>query len=118
MNNGKKDSLPGLGENIESALCYLGLWVTGLIFYLISHKNKKIRFHAAQSLIFFGIVFIVKVALSFIPLIGKVFASTFNFIEAACAVIFALIAFNKTNEFNIPLISNLAKELSEAHKLP
>ena len=43
----------GLEENIEAALCYLGLWVTGLIFYLIDDKNKTIRFHAMQSILVF-----------------------------------------------------------------
>ena len=43
----------GLEENIEAALCYLGLWVTGLIFYFVDDKNKAIRFHAAQSVLVF-----------------------------------------------------------------
>ncbi|MFH1101383.1 MAG: hypothetical protein V1726_05040 [Methanobacteriota archaeon] len=43
----------GLEENIEAALCYLGIWVTGLIFYFIDNKNKTIRFHALQSILVF-----------------------------------------------------------------
>ncbi|MCX6666243.1 MAG: hypothetical protein NT038_09360 [Euryarchaeota archaeon] len=43
----------GLEENIEAALCYLGFWVTGLIFYFVEDKNKAIRFHAAQSVLVF-----------------------------------------------------------------
>jgi uncharacterized membrane protein len=43
----------GLEENIEAALCYLGIWVTGLIFYFVDDKNKTIRFHAAQSVMVF-----------------------------------------------------------------
>jgi uncharacterized membrane protein len=43
----------GLEENIEAALCYLGIWVTGLIFYFVDDKNKAIRFHAAQSVLVF-----------------------------------------------------------------
>jgi uncharacterized membrane protein len=43
----------GLEENIEAALCYLGIWVTGLIFYFVEDKNKIIRFHAMQSILVF-----------------------------------------------------------------
>lgn len=117
MNDEKRNSVLGFGENFESALCYIGLWVTGLIFFLISKKNKKIRFHAAQSFIFFGIIFIVKTLLSFIPLIGKILTSALNFVEVGCAVIFALIVFNTSNEFNIPVVCRIADELTKTDKL-
>jgi len=43
----------GLEENLEAALCYFGLWFTGLLFYFIDDKNKTIRFHAMQSILVF-----------------------------------------------------------------
>ena len=43
----------GLEENIEAALCYLGIWITGLILYFVDDKNKLIRFHAMQSILVF-----------------------------------------------------------------
>jgi uncharacterized membrane protein len=43
----------GLEENIEAALCYLGIWITGLIFYFVEDKNKLIRYHAMQSILVF-----------------------------------------------------------------
>jgi uncharacterized membrane protein len=43
----------GLEENLEAALCYLGIWITGLIFYFVEDKNKLIRFHAMQSILVF-----------------------------------------------------------------
>jgi uncharacterized membrane protein len=43
----------GLEENVEAALCYLGVWITGLLFYFIDDKNKFIRFHALQSVLVF-----------------------------------------------------------------
>jgi uncharacterized membrane protein len=44
----------GLAENVAGALCYLLGWVTGLIFLLID-KRPSVRFHAAQSIIVFGV---------------------------------------------------------------
>jgi len=49
---GEKGEL-GLEENIAGLLCYAGLWVTGLVFFLID-KRPSVRFHAAQSMVLFG----------------------------------------------------------------
>jgi uncharacterized membrane protein len=43
----------GLEENFEAALCYLGVWISGLFFYFVEDKNKFIRFHAMQSILVF-----------------------------------------------------------------
>jgi uncharacterized membrane protein len=43
----------GLDENIASVLCYLLVWVTGIIFYLVEKNNKTVRFHAMQSVLTF-----------------------------------------------------------------
>jgi uncharacterized membrane protein len=43
----------GLNENTAGLLCYLGLWVTGLIFFL-TDKRPFVRFHGAQSIAVFG----------------------------------------------------------------
>jgi uncharacterized membrane protein len=43
----------GLEENIESVLCYLFIWISGLFFFFVEDKNKFIRFHALQSILVF-----------------------------------------------------------------
>ena len=45
--------------NTAGLLCYLGIWVTGIIFLIIERKNRIVRFHAMQSLVTFGILNIV-----------------------------------------------------------
>lgn len=49
----KQKATFGLDENIASAICYLFIWVTGLIFYLVEKDNKMVKFHALQSIITF-----------------------------------------------------------------
>jgi uncharacterized membrane protein len=53
MENKPVKTALGLEENIESALCYAGIWVTGILFFLLEKDNKNVRFHALQSLIVF-----------------------------------------------------------------
>lgn len=43
----------GLDENLTGALCYLVLWITGIVFYLLEKDNKFVKFHAMQSILVF-----------------------------------------------------------------
>jgi uncharacterized membrane protein len=54
----------GLSENVAGLLCYLLGWLTGIIFLLID-KRPFVRFHAAQSIVVFGALFIFRIILSF-----------------------------------------------------
>lgn len=54
----------GLQENVAGLLCYLLGWLTGIIFLLID-KRPFVRFHAAQSIVVFGALFILRIILSF-----------------------------------------------------
>lgn len=56
----------GLDENIATALSYVLGFVTGIIFFFIESKNDHVRFHAAQSVVVFGGIFIISIALSFL----------------------------------------------------
>ena len=57
----KKESMVAfnLPQNTAGALTYVLGWVTGLVFLLIEKKNAFVRFHAMQSLIFFGALMIL-----------------------------------------------------------
>jgi uncharacterized membrane protein len=50
-------------------LSYLGGWVTGLIFLLLKREDRFVRFHAMQSLIFFGAMSMVTTVLRFVSFI-------------------------------------------------
>ena len=57
-------------ENLMGAAAYLLGFITGIIFLLVEKDSKFVRFHAMQSTILFGAVFIANLVLGFIPLIG------------------------------------------------
>ena len=42
-----------LEENVASLLCYVLMWLTGIIFYLVEKENKTVKFHAMQSFLTF-----------------------------------------------------------------
>ena len=60
----------GLQENVAGLLCYLGMWVTGIIFLILEPKNRFVRFHALQSIVVFGGLTIVGFIFGFVPYFG------------------------------------------------
>ncbi|RZN61457.1 DUF4870 domain-containing protein [Methanonatronarchaeum sp. AMET6-2] len=53
----------GLNENIAGALCYLLGFLTGILFYFIESENSFVRYHAVQSIVIFGGIFVLYIVL-------------------------------------------------------
>jgi len=51
-----------MAENVAGLLCYVLGWITGIIFFLID-KRPSVRFHAAQSIVVFGGLHVINIAL-------------------------------------------------------
>ncbi len=52
----------GIDENVAGLLCYVLGWVTGIIFLLID-KRPFVKFHAAQSIVVFGGLTVIRIGL-------------------------------------------------------
>lgn len=52
------------------ALAYLLGFITGILFLLLEKKSRFVRFHAMQSTILFGGIFLLNIALGFIYIPG------------------------------------------------
>ena len=59
----------GLAENVAGLLCYVLGWITGLIFYL-TDKRPFVRFHAAQSIVVFGALTIIRIIVGMLFVTG------------------------------------------------
>jgi uncharacterized membrane protein len=55
-------STEGLQENVAGLLCYVLGWLTGVIFLLID-KRPWVRFQAAQSIVVFGGLTVIRIGL-------------------------------------------------------
>lgn len=62
-------SSEGLAENVAGLLCYVLGWLTGIIFILID-KRPFVRFHAAQSIVVFGALTVIRIGLGIVMGIG------------------------------------------------
>ena len=54
---------PGMSENTAATLSYVLGWLTGIIFFLVD-KRPYVRFHAAQSIVTFGGLHIIRAVLA------------------------------------------------------
>jgi uncharacterized membrane protein len=70
------ESQTGLDENVAGALAYLFGFVTGILLLVVDGENEFVRFHAAQSIAVFGLLFGASVLLGVVgAVVGALFAS-------------------------------------------
>ncbi len=109
-----------LSARIEALLSYGLWWVGGLAFFFVERKNRFVRFHAAQSIIFFGAVSVllgVLQLISIIPLLGFLlsvpisFASTIITIIAVVTWLFMMVQMYRGKNVRIPIVSGYAESL-------
>ena len=61
-------------EKLKGAAAYLLGPITGIILLLIEKDNGYVRFHAMQSTLVFGAIFLLNVVLGIVPLLGWIVA--------------------------------------------
>jgi len=113
-------SSTGLSARTEAILGYLFWWLGGLVFFVIERKNRFVRFHAAQSIIFFGGVSVLLEVLhliSLIPLLGFLLAIPISFASSIITVIailtwlFMMFQMYRGRNFRIPIVGGYADSL-------
>ena len=89
-------------------LSYLGGWVTGLIFLLLKRENSFVRFHAMQSLLFFGAMSMVTTVFSHIALLGSIGAGL-GFVSFICWMVL-IVAAARGRYYKLPIIGDYAEK--------
>jgi uncharacterized membrane protein len=64
------ESSTGMSANTAGLLCYVAMWITGIIFVVLEKKSKFVKFHAWQSIMTFGVLTVVQIILSIISAIA------------------------------------------------
>ncbi|HEY0754953.1 MAG TPA: DUF4870 domain-containing protein [Ktedonobacteraceae bacterium] len=102
------------GARTAGWLSYLGGWVTGLLFFLLKRDNHFVRFHAIQSLLFFGGMSIVTAAFHAIPLLNSISAGL-GFVTFICWIILMVKAAHGTY-YKLPIIGEYAEKWANEWK--
>lgn len=99
----------GLQSNLAGALAYFLGPITGILFLLIEKENKFVRFHAMQSTITFGGIFVVNIVLGFIPILGWIAGALLSLISLVLWLFLMYKAFNN-EEYELPVIGDIARQ--------
>jgi len=111
----------GMPENVAGLLCYVLGWLTGLIFFLID-KRPFVRFHAAQSMVTFGALHILQIALVFMHVgfmfggfggwaLGSMIHSLVYLLSLVLWVLCMVKAYQH-EKFRVPIAANFADQLA------
>lgn len=101
----------GIKPNVAALLAYLLGFVTGLIFLLIEKNNKFVRFHAMQSIVVFGAVFVAQWVISFVPGIGPVLSGLLSLLGVGLWVVLMVKAF-QGEKFKLRWAGDIAEKNS------
>ena len=120
----------GLSENAAATLSYVLGWLTGIIFYLVD-RRPYVRFHAAQSIVTFGGLHVIRASLGAVFGVGWLFGGLtrgthFGTIGAGIAVlavigfvsfvlwIICMIKAYQGERFMVPIAGDIAASLANA----
>ena len=101
----------GIQPQVAALLSYGVGWITGLIFYLIEKENKFVRFHAFQSIVVFGTLNLLTIALTLIPVIGWTLIPVVYLVQLVLWIVLMIKAY-QGEKFKLPVAGDLAEKNS------
>lgn len=115
----------GLDRNIEGALCYALGWITGVLFFFLE-EDRFVRFHAVQSILLFGGIYIFGLISSFLVAAltaglgpaGSPVARLVPFVSSLLTVLvfvlwlLLMLSAYRGNRVRLPVVGDLAEKLS------
>lgn len=103
-------------ENLMAAASYLLGFVTGIIFLLLEKQSKFVRFHAMQSTLLFGGIFVINIGLGFIPILGWITGLLLSFVAFILWIVCMWKAF-QGEMYKVPYVGVMAeKQLAKFNK--
>lgn len=112
----------GIDKKTGAILSYLLGWVTGVIFLFVGKDDPDVKFHAAQSTIFFGsltvIFWVMRFVDAFLPFAVALFFSFILFIVGVFAFVVWIMCLVRANSgggarFEIPLVGGVITPYAE-----
>ncbi len=98
----------GIQANVAALLSYFLGFISGVIFLVIEKDNKFVRFHAMQSIITFGAIFVLQMFLIYVP----VFIMLLPLLGLASLVLWVILMMKayQGETFKLPVIGDMAEK--------
>ena len=98
-----------LDQNMAGLLCYIGGWITGIVFLVLEKENKFVRFHALQSLLTFLPLSVLAWLLGWIPFIGWALTGLVWILMVILWLILMFKAY-RGEKYKLPLVGDIAEK--------
>ncbi len=107
-----------LEPNVAGLLCYVLGWITGLVFFLIEKDDDFVRFHAMQSIVFFGAVTVAMIVLDLlrmIPYIWPLFVALESLLGLFAFVMWIILMIKayQGERLKLPIVGDMAEKWSQ-----
>ena len=110
----------GIDKRPGALLSYLLAWITGIIFLFVGKNDPDVKYHAAQSLVFFGGLQVLSIIVSIIGSIVHLFGfvSLLGYLIGLFAFIMWIVCLYKAwsgngARFQIPLVGGIVTPYAE-----
>lgn len=103
------ETATGLKENVACVLCYVLWWVSGIVFLIIEPENKTIKFHAYQSILVFGAIWVAGMIITWIPFIGWIIGPIIWVIGFILWIALMVLA-SQEKKYKMPIAGNYAEK--------
>ncbi|RAQ96923.1 hypothetical protein A4R35_15405 [Thermogemmatispora tikiterensis] len=107
----------------EALLSYLFWFFTGIIIFLVERKNRFVRLHAAQSILWFGgltLLFALVKAIGLIPVLGTFIlalpiscATGVILVVGGLSWLFLMLMAYRGSSFKLPVVGDYAERLAD-----
>jgi uncharacterized membrane protein len=105
---GQGRSSTGLDANIAGALCYFGLFVTGIFFLVVEKHSDFVRFHAMQSTLVFVGLFVLSFVVRIVPLLGGL-VSALLYLSIIVVWVLGMLKAFQSERYKLPIVGDLAE---------
>ena len=118
MSEAKGKTSMGMEQNVEGLLCYVLGFITGIVFFVMEKENKFVRFHAMQSIVVFGAIFVVDIFLSIMNAfigIHWIFSLLLGLIGLLTFILWLVLMLQAYQEkmFKLPVAGDIAEKNSK-----
>ena len=100
----------GLSPNTAGLLCYVGGWISGVVFLVLEQRNRFVRFHAIQSIITFGTITVAGILLGLIPVVGGAFSAVIG-IMGFIVWIIMIVKASSGEWYKLPWVGDAAEKI-------
>jgi len=110
-------------ENVAGLLSYVFGWVTGIVFLVID-KRPFVKFHAAQSIVAFGALFVIQIGLNILlhmswamgaGFVGSILSLLGGSVIGLIALVLWILCMVKAfqhEKFKLPIIGDIAENIA------